>query len=160
MEDWKQIKDFENYLISKNGEIKNKYGRLLKCDINNKGYRTIRLCKNGKKIHTTLHRLIAIAFIDNPYNFSCIDHINGNKLDNRIENIRWVSHSQNNQNRILRTGRTGERNIILNKFNKFDVEIRYQNLRLTKRCRTLDEAKQWRNTKLLEHNIINYRRVL
>ena len=45
-----------------------------------------------------MHRLIAEAFIPNPENKPCVDHINGNRLDNRIENLRWVSHKENCNN--------------------------------------------------------------
>ena len=53
-----------------------------------------------KKKHFTLHRLLAIAFIDNPYNLPVIDHMDRNTLNNNIENLRWVSQSENCVNKL------------------------------------------------------------
>lgn len=66
-----------------------KFGRLLK-----NGYREI--CK-GKK-HYLVHRLIAEAFLDNPGDKPTVDHINRNRSDNRLENLRWATHKEQNEN--------------------------------------------------------------
>lgn len=60
------------------------------------GYLYVRF--NGKR--SSVHRLIAETFLDNPMNFSEVDHINRNKSDNRVENLRWCSHKENCRNRI------------------------------------------------------------
>jgi hypothetical protein len=61
----------------------------------NKAYYQIVLQKNGKRKYFMIHRLIAQAFIPNPNNYPFINHINGIKNDNRLENLEWCTHSQN-----------------------------------------------------------------
>ena len=65
-----------------------------------KGYLRLRLCKNGKGKQFQIHRLVAEAFIPNPENKPYIDHINTDRTDNRVENLRWVTNKENCNNPI------------------------------------------------------------
>lgn len=95
---WKDIKDFEGlYQVSNFGRVRSlKFGkeRLLKCG-GNTGYYKVELWKNGKKCDKQVHRLVADAFIDNPNNLECVNHINGIKIDNRVENLEWITCKEN-----------------------------------------------------------------
>jgi len=86
------------------------------------GYYTVGLTKKNKSRNRFLHRLFAQAFLPNPENKPCINHKNGIKLDNRIENLEWVTHTENTQH-AFRTGlikNSGE-NHALHKLNEKQV---------------------------------------
>ena len=94
---WKDIDGYD-YKISSLGNVLRVYHyktKSIKPYIRNK-YLTVHLCKNNKPKHFFIHRLVAEAFIPNPDKKPQVNHINGIKTDNRIENLEWVTHSENN----------------------------------------------------------------
>jgi hypothetical protein len=96
MEVWKNI--FNDYAISNIGNLKSlKYGKekLLKLQKDKKGYLRVRLTINGKGKEYRLHRLVAMAFIENLENKEQVNHINGLKDDNRVENLEWATNLEN-----------------------------------------------------------------
>lgn len=102
---WKDIKGFESdYKINEFGKVYSlKSNKILSQSINIHGYYMVYLCREGgKTIAKQLHRLIAEAFIPNPENKPCIDHINSIRTDNRIENLRWCTYKENNNNPIFK----------------------------------------------------------
>lgn len=92
MEEFRDLKNFENYQISNLGRIYSKKKRtcLRVKRLGNNGYYQVRLSKDGKYIYKNLHRILAETFIPNPNNYRTVNHINGNKLDNRLENLEWA----------------------------------------------------------------------
>jgi len=100
MDEFVDIEGYEGiYKINRNGDVWTcRNGRVLKPEIT-RGYKRVVLCKDGKRKHYLIHRLIMIHFIPNPDNLPCVDHINRNSQDNRIENLRWSSIRDNNINK-------------------------------------------------------------
>jgi hypothetical protein len=96
-EKWKIIEGYENYAVSTLGEVMNvKRGKKLKERIMASGYNGIALYRPVKQFR--VHRLVARAFIPNPNHYRYVDHIDENKINNCVANLRWCTHQQNQQN--------------------------------------------------------------
>lgn len=98
VEEWKDIKGYEGiYKISDLGKIvriKGSQEHPMKI-WNNGRYMEVRLSKNGKSTHFTLHRLLAVHFIPNPNNLPFVNHIDENRLNNSINNLEWCTQAYN-----------------------------------------------------------------
>ena len=119
---WKPINGYENeYLISTNGEVKSQermvshrngsrpvYEKILSKRIDSGGYTTVRLSKEGKETTFYVHRLLACTFLSNIFNYPQVNHKNGVKTDNRLENLEWVTASQNTMH-AYQSGLVGEK---------------------------------------------------
>jgi len=93
-----KIEGYENYIITKNGNVTNtNSNHTLKKQINNCGYYRVELSRAGKQKKHFIHRLVAAAYIPNKDNLPQVNHINGDKLDNRVENLEWCTASQNHK---------------------------------------------------------------
>jgi len=151
----KDIPDFPNYQISEDGTIYNKKtGRELKQSLA-AGYREIGLCKEGKRKHKYIHRLLAEIFIENPNNYSQIDHVDKNKLNNSLNNLRWVTGHENCQNReIEKKNKSGIIGVSIKKtknYKCYKTEIMAYGKTYYKLFPLTDEgfeqAKEWRKQK-------------
>ena len=100
MENWKVIHDFPNYEISNYGNVRNNT-KMVKTVPNKHGYNVVVLY-NGTRKSVNVHRLVAAAFIPNPDNKPCIDHIDGDRANNHADNLRWVTYMENNNNPITK----------------------------------------------------------
>lgn len=107
---WRPTQDYPNYEVSNTGLVRNlKTNRMMK--LNNKGgYQEISLRNNIKRTSFKVHRLVAIAFIDNPLNKSDVNHKDKNKLNNHVDNLEWVTRQENNIHRCKDITITNNRN--------------------------------------------------
>lgn len=90
------IPTYENYQISKCGIVRHKETKKVRPVYIGNGYPTTKINKKT----TLIHRLLALAFIPNPENKQLIDHIDRNRSNNNLSNLRWATRDENNNNKI------------------------------------------------------------
>lgn len=106
-ETWRALPEYGGrYEVSNLGALRSKRHGALRPFINRDGYLVATLSVEGQRIRTGVHRLVASAFLPNPENKAQVNHINGNKQDNRVENLEWMTCSENNlhRRRVLNGG--------------------------------------------------------
>lgn len=108
---WRSIPGFPFYQASNKQRIRSldrevrhnyggtaiKRGKILSQHINYSGYKSVGLCVNNRITTITAHRLIALAFVKNTHNKPTVNHFDGDKWNNKPNNLRWATHSENNQ---------------------------------------------------------------
>ena len=140
-----EIKDYPNYLIFRNGAVLSKGfdkfhpPRFLKHNVNQQtGYYYVNLYYSHKKARPVyIHRLLGLHFIPNPNNKRCIDHVDRNRLNNSLSNLRWATASENNYNKgkykLRKDNKCGYTGVT---FSEKENRYRYKN----KRYKTLEEV--------------------
>jgi hypothetical protein len=114
-QEWRDVCGYVGfYQVSNDGLVKSmvrvKTGRVMKGSVGNHGYRHVCLTVDGKEKHCTVHRLVAQAFIENPENKETVDHIDRDKLNNQVSNLRWATKAENEINKAGRSD-TGHKHI-------------------------------------------------
>jgi len=105
MNNWKKIDD-SNYSVSSEGQVRNASGLIMKPSNDKDGYYRVVLSKNGKKKTHYVHRLVASAFIPLENGKDFVDHKDGEPTNNSVENLRWATRQQNNQNKSIAKNNT------------------------------------------------------
>lgn len=150
----KPIEGFDDYYVCNSGvneqTVLSTKGAMkwLSPFANKDGYKDVHLCKDGKMHTKKVHRLVAEAFIPNPEGKPCIDHINGVRDDNRVENLRWCTQKENSNNPVTRKSlseaQKGEKNPMYGKHHSEEVKEKMSEKRKGRKPHwLLKPVEQW-----------------
>jgi NUMOD4 motif/HNH endonuclease len=107
IETYANITSFSNYQISNFGNVKNiTTGRILKPGTNTHGYLHVILRDDGEISDKRIHNLVANAFLENPEEKKCVDHKDHDRKNNHLSNLRWATHTENQQNASMKSNNT------------------------------------------------------
>ena len=161
MEQWKVVKGFENYLVSSLGNVKTINGKLKKVVYDSKNdYGYVELWKNNKGKKFRIHRLVAETFIPNNLGKEQVNHIDGDKKNNCVSNLEWVTPKENIRHSIendLSSIKYGSKNLA-SKLKEEDVKYIRENAGINKSVKELSEIYNVSTTTI--YNIINYKKWL
>ena len=142
------IPDFDNYTIYENGDVYSRVrrggGGKIKPSMNIHNYPCVSLTKDSKSYTKPIHRLLGICFIPNPKNFPIIDHIDRNRSNNSLDNLRWCTYSTNNKNKETHGWFSNNKRIYKGKEYSY---IRFcwndDGKKCSKNFKTMEEAKEF-----------------
>lgn len=147
---WKQIKEFENYSVSSDGQVRNdKTGYILSQNDNGSGYKCVNIKIKQKQNGRLVHRLVAEAFIENPENKETIDHIDRNKYNNTVDNLRWATRYEQAQN----TEWIDKAKNISETKSGYQVQLMRNGINNRKHFKTIELAEAYLETLISANNI-------
>ena len=144
------IMGYKDYVIHWDGDVWSRKRKIfLKPSIGTPGYHQVGLVKDGKQHTKMIHRLVALHYIPNPDNLPQVDHRDGNKLNNHVSNLRWVTQMTNlNSFQVLRSNnQCGHKNIYYEKGKKYGYWKFHKTIygvRYWKTFKTLEEALKYK----------------
>ena len=146
---WKTITDFPSYEVSDAGEVRNVVtGLVLKGGLCSNGYRMVTLPGNKSM---SVHRLVALHFIEKTDNKPMVDHIDRDKTNNRVTNLRWVTRNENNLNKDYFAQKTdGTHYIKITHCQTFQLRISGRTV-VSKCFKTLEEAIAFRDQFMVDN---------
>ena len=113
----KPIPEHEEYSITEDGIVFGKFGKRLIGHVDRCGYHEVLLTENGKSKWYLTHRLVASTYIPNPQNYQFVNHIDGNKLNNNINNLEWCTRSYNTKHAF----ETGLQTNVTNQYGNYTI---------------------------------------
>ena len=148
---WKTITDYPNYEVSDAGEVRNVVtGKMLKPGTDKGGYHKVSLCNEGMSKSHRIHRIVALHHIENPENKPCVDHVDRNRTNNTVENLRWATHSENSLNMDYIVRKSEAHHITVTRYGTFEVAIRGRT-KVSKTFKTLEEAIAFRDQYMIDN---------
>jgi hypothetical protein len=155
VEEWRTIPDFADYEVSTHGNVRSKTRVIVREGFTDMtlqsqtmkqwvmpatNYLKVKLQREKNQNARSVHRLVALTFIPNPENKPLVDHIDRNRQNNHLSNLRWVTHIENAQNSSL-VSNTGQRNITHNvRKNRYELSYQREGITTRKTFKTLEEA--------------------
>jgi hypothetical protein len=149
-----EVKNYPNYLIYNDGRVYSKKRKIFlkqfRRNIDN--YLCVYLCMNGKYKNYNIHRLVGEHYLPLVEGKDMIDHIDRNKTNNNVSNLRWCNHSENGRNiGFQRNNKLKHKHITKTKWNTFTFIIKRSNIGFSKTFKILDECIEYRNNFIKEH---------
>jgi hypothetical protein len=153
-EEYRPIPNYPNYEVSNLGNVRQKLkNKILKGSPDKAGYLRVSLCDDSIVKVTKIHRIVAEVFLENPDNKNQVDHINNDKNDNSVNNLRWCTSQENNRNKPKSVKNTsGIKGVCWDKYaNKWKAGIKLDGISIhIGNFTNIEDAKQARIKKVNE----------